>query len=58
MTPKQQCKELGLKDVKEMSLILEMNYATIQRWPKTRPALWQACIIGAAEMKKRQEVTN
>ena len=48
----------GLKSLREMSEIINIPKTTLNDWEKTKPVAFDALIIGAVELKKRQQAHN
>lgn len=55
MTPSQQCKQAGLKSLKELILLSEVSEQTLINWHKNKPVLFELLICGAL-YKKTQDI--
>ena len=52
MTPSQQAKEAGLKNLREVQDITGQSAQTLTNWQKHKPELFKIVLIGCAESKK------
>lgn len=51
MTPSEQCKQAGLKSLKEVSEMTETSVQTLINWHTSKPRLFDVVVIGCAKMK-------
>jgi len=53
MTASQEAKKAGLHSLLEVSRITGVSFQTLNNWHNNKPALFNAVIIGCAEIKRR-----
>lgn len=51
MKPHEQCKKAGLKNLAELSEIINVSIQTLINWSKNKVKLFQAVILGAKILK-------
>jgi len=52
MTPSEQCKQAGLKNLNELSELTTVSVRTLQNWHENKPMLFEVVIYGALHIKK------
>jgi hypothetical protein len=49
------CKDRGYTGVRQVAELLNINYGTFQNWPKTRPMLFKAAVIGLGYLSNKRK---
>lgn len=58
MSPSDKCDSAGLKGLAELRRLTGQSDQTLINWSKHKPELFEICVIGAAEKKRRNNVST
>lgn len=56
MSPSERCDAAGLKGLAELRRITGQSDQTLINWSRNKPNLFEICVIGAAEKKRRENM--